>query len=216
MRQYMFSLPSDVNNTFITIWYPVMGTIKPKIADQLALGYTNKISKLKSMVTLEMYYTKTQNLLEYKEEDIVVSTTSVEDQLVSGKGDSYGVECTVETILKRLTGFVSYSLSKSTRHFTELNLGRTYPATGDRRHNLSLLMTYAITKHWACSALWIYGTGRRFTPLEGAFLLPNATMTQYDVISFSGEKNSAQLPSSHRLDINLIWRSANTKKWKSE
>ncbi len=216
MQQYLFNIPSSSNNTFITVWYPVSGTFKPKLSDQLAISYTKKIPRLKSMITLETYYLKMQHLLEFKDGMELYGLNDWENKLASGKGTSYGIECTVELNIERFTGLLSYSLAKSTRQFEELNQGKIYLATGDRRHNLSLLLNYAITKHWSVSTLWTYATGTRFTPLMGGFLVSNATMTQYDIIAVSGEKNSEKMPPSHHLDINLVWRSTPTKKWRSE
>jgi hypothetical protein len=222
MQQYIFSIPSTSNNTFsnnntfITVWYPVSGTFKPKLADQLAVSYTKKISKLKSMLTLESYYVKMHHLLDFKDGLEFYGLNDLENKLVSGEGTSYGIECTAEMNSKRFTGLVSYSLSKSTRQFEEINRGKTYLATGDRRHNLSILLNYTITKHWFVSTLWTYATGTRFTPIRGGFLVSNSTMTQYDIIKVLGEKNSEKMPPSHHLDINLIWRSTTKKKWRSE
>ena len=216
MQQYLFNIPSSSNNTFVTIWYPVNGRLQPKLADQLAVSYSRKIPKLKSMFTLEAYYVKMQHLLEFKNGMEIYGLDDLENKLTSGKGDSYGIECTVERNIERFNALLSYSLSKSTRQFDELNDGKRYLATGDRRHNLSILLNYSLTKHWSVSTLWTYATGTRFTPLLGGFLVSNATMTQYDVIAVSGEKNSEKMPPSHHLDINLIWRSNNAKKWKNE
>jgi hypothetical protein len=49
--------------------------------------------------------------------------TDFENQLIQGKGKAYGVEVLVKKESGKLTGWISYTLSKSTRHFDEVNGG---------------------------------------------------------------------------------------------
>lgn len=59
---------------------------------------------------------------------------------------SYGLELSVKRLLtERLAGLVSYTLSKTTDHFAD---GTTQRSTYDRRHVLSTVLAYDLSRHW--------------------------------------------------------------------
>lgn len=44
-------------------------------------------------------------------------------------------------------------------NFPDLNENKTFPAKYDRRHDVSVVLTYEINKKWSIGATWIYATG---------------------------------------------------------
>ena len=212
MKQYMhlvsnssFALPTD-------LWYPVTKKVKPQVADQLALGYTHHLPKMKSLITIEAYYKWLQNLIEYREGAVLLLNDNYENELISGTGRAYGVEFFLNKTSGRFTGWIGYTLSWATRYFKELET-KSYYAKYDRRHDFSFVGTYEFTKRFAFSAVWVYSTGSRFTPGVGQFIMPNASLTSIDFLTVFSPRNAIELPSSHRLDVNFIFKTRDRKKW---
>jgi hypothetical protein len=157
-----------------------------------------------------------QNLTEYREGANLLLNDDFESELLQGDGESYGVEFLAKRDQGRWNGWIGYTLSWSRRFFGELNNGFSYWARYDRRHNLSIVQNLKINKRWHFSSVWVYSSGSRFTPQIGFYSMPNASLTAIDWIPVYPRRNSVSMSSSHRLDINFVWQSKETKKFKGE
>ena len=104
-----------------------------------------------------------KNQVLFKQGTQITLSSNIEDQLTFGKGNSYGVEFFAKKNTGRLTGWFSYTLSKTTQTFAELNYGNPFPFTYDRRHNLSLVATYEISERWSVSADFVFRSGSAYT-----------------------------------------------------
>ncbi|HRO73247.1 MAG TPA: TonB-dependent receptor, partial [Saprospiraceae bacterium] len=91
------------------------------------------------------------------------------------------------------------TLSKSERTFDAIENGRWYPAVYDRPHDLSLVVNYNISEKWDLGAVFIYGTGKLYTPVSGFFLIEQNINLNY------GPRNSARLADYHRLDLSATY-----------
>jgi hypothetical protein len=204
MHQYVhlvsnssIALPSD-------LWYPVTEKIKPLQSDQVALGYNYLLEKVKTTISAETYYKKMKNLIDYKEGSVLVLNDDYEKELTTGKGDAYGVELFAQKTSGKFNGWIGYTLSWSIRQFDALNQEKMFYAKFDRRHDFSIVGNYEFTKRISASAVWVYSTGQRFTPITGYYLMPSPSNTQVDNLPIYGNRNSTILPSAHRLDISVI------------
>lgn len=207
MVQYMHLVSSSSLALPTDIWYPVSNDIKPQKSDQVALGYNYLFDKIKTTVTVEAYYKKLNNLIEYREGANLILNENYEKELVVGKGDSYGFEFFTQKMSGRFSGWVGYTISWATRQFDGLNQGKTYYAKYDRRHDLSIVGSFEFTKRVSTSAVWIFSTGQRFTPVTGTFVMPNSSLTSVDMLPIYADRNTGQLPNSHRLDLSFIVKS---------
>lgn len=207
MTQYLHLVSSSAVALPTDLWYPVTKRVKPIYSDQVALGYNHNFPKLKSIVTIEGYYKFMHNLIEYREGAVLVLNDNYENELIAGNGESYGMELFFQRNAGRLTGWIGYTISWTTRKFDGLNNGNEYYARYDRRHDLSFVGTWEATPRFVLSAVWVYSTGQRFTPVIGYFLMPNSSTTNVNTLPIYGERNSTVLPSAHRLDISLTFKS---------
>ena len=55
-----------------------------------------------------------------------------------------------------LTGWIGYTLSKTTRYFEDVNQGNPFPAKYDRRHDLSITTSYQLNDKWTLSGVFVY------------------------------------------------------------
>jgi hypothetical protein len=216
MRQYIHRVSSSSIALPTDLWYPVTRTVLPQRSDLFAAGYTHILPKLNLSISLEGYYKSMDNLIEYREGANLILNDNFENELLNGSGESYGIEMMMRKQSGRLSGWFSYTLSRSTRLFDELNSGREFPAKYDRRHVFNLVGMLDLNDKITFSAVWTYFSGARFTPQTGQFLMPNSSLTDVELVPIFGDRNSALLAASHRLDLNFVIRNSERKKFRSE
>lgn len=222
MYQYMHRVASSSIALPTDLWYPVTNRVKPQNADQVALGYNHYIPQINLGITVEGYYKHMRNLIEYREGANLILNDNFEDELVTGTGDSYGVEFLLRRKTGKLSGWIGYTFSWAKRHFEELNEGEPYWAKYDRRHDVSLVGILEINSKLSLSGVFVYQSGRRFTAQVGQYVMPNASLTGVDIIPIFSGRNSVQMPSTHRLDLNVVFKTnplnkeGEPRKFKSE
>lgn len=198
-------LPSDV-------WVPASSSIKPQSARQFAMGYYRTFDSNRYEFSTEAYYRKMYHVIDYRDNADLFLNPHVETQVLSGKGQSYGLEFYLEKKIGKLTGWLSYTLSRTTRQIDGINNNRAYPATYDKRHNLSLLANYQLSGTWSVSSIFKFTSGGYATIPEGTFNYYGAAFNYYS------SRNGYQLPSYHRLDLSFNYQSRKNehRKWKTE
>lgn len=204
MQQFMhrvssgsFVLPTD-------LWYPVTENVAPQFANHLNAGYFGTTLAQNYSFSIEVFYKKMSNLIEYREGASLVFNDNFEQELLNGVGTSRGIEFFLQKHTGKLTGWASYTLSKTDRTFEELNFGRTYPDRFDRRHVINISGVWNVAKQISLSANWVFMSGTRITAQTGQFIMPNPSLTGVDLVPIYSSKNAISLSPSHRLDINLI------------
>lgn len=214
MVQYMFLLSGSSAVLPTDLWYGISENIKPQHAQIISLGY--QYSKSAITVKAEAYYKPMQRLVEYKEGTIDLVNGSIDDKIIQGKGKAYGFELSTKIGSGKWNATIGYTLSWSNRTFEGLNNGATFLSRYDRRHDLSLITNYEFSKRIALSAVWCYATGSRFTAITGQFMMPDGNYTDIDLLPLYSGRNAIQLSAAHRLDVNLIIKNNQTRRYHSE
>lgn len=156
-------MPSD-------IWVPITKDIPLMKSNLYGLGLNYDICGFN--IAAEGYYKTLDNVLEYRNgATYFVNDQNWQEIVALGKGRSYGVELLIEKKIGKTTGWLSYTWSKALRKFDrpgdELNGGKEFYASTDRRNNLSLNVNHHFTLSSKValdiSASWNYQTGRRGT-----------------------------------------------------
>ena len=120
----------------------------------------------------EAYFKTMDNVLEYRNgATYFIVNQDWQEIVAQGKGRSYGFEVLVERKLGNTTGWLSYTWSKALRTFdrpdNEINGGKEFYASTDRRHNFSVNVSHHFTFSEKIaldlSASWTYQSGRRGT-----------------------------------------------------
>ena len=206
-------LVSNAGTTLPTdIWVPSTYKVKPQISWQYAGGLFKNFKNNMYETSLELYYKKMQNQIEYKEGYTPNTLDDTENSFVFGEGWSYGSELFINKTKGRLTGWIGYTLSWTWRKFPALNFGDKYPAKYDRRHDLSVVAMYELNKKWKLSASFVYGSGNAATLPQRFYIIGGVLTQEYSRI------NEYRLPAYHRLDLSAILtpRKSDRHKWKSE
>lgn len=216
MAQYLHRVSSAAVSFPTDIWYPVTANVRPQTSDQVTLALQKVIPGKNIFISLEGYYKKMQELIGYREGTNLFLNTDFEAQLIQGAGKAYGLEVLIKKEAGKLTGWISYTLSKSLRQYDEINSGQWFLSRYDRRHNGSVVLNYEIAKRWSFSAVFELISGSRFTPVIGRYIIPSPTLAGIQLIPVYAPMNSVKLADTHRLDLGIKFRSKPEKKFQSE
>lgn len=184
------SLPTDV-------WMPSTSYIKPQHGVQYSAGYFRNFKKNMFESSIEVYYKEMKNMVEYKEgaqpEDNVKDNP--DNSFTFGKGWSYGAEFFLKKAYGKFNGWIGYTLAWTNRQFEEINNGLEFPAKYDRRHDVSVVLTYDLSKKWTFSTIWVFASGNTGTLPVSFYFIEGQLVNEY------GERNSYRFNPYHRLDL---------------
>src|SRR5882757_4031836 len=202
-----------LNNSTATsptnVYLPSSNVVKPEIADQVSMGYYRTFHQNGIEFSSEIYYKTLQNQIDYKNGANLVGNENVEADLLFGTGRAYGWETYVKKKYGRLTGWVSYTLSKSERKINGINNNNYYPASQDQTNHLSVVGMYQASKKWVLSADFVYSTGTPVTYPDGKFSVDGSPVYAY------GNRNSQRLSAYNRLDLGATLYVKKTRKIES-
>jgi hypothetical protein len=150
-----------------------------------------------------------QNQIDYRNGAQLIGNNNVESQLMFGKGRGYGWENYIKKKTGKLTGWISYTLSKTERQIVGINNGSWYNAPQDQTHNFSVVGIYQYNRKWTFSATWVYNTGNAVTWPSGKFPVDGVPVYYYS------SRNAYRLPAYHRLDLGATMIAKKTAKFES-
>jgi hypothetical protein len=176
-------------------WIGNSYNVKPEISDQFSAGYFRKLKENNYELAVEGYYKNLQNQVDYKNGAKTLSAVDIESELLFGSGRAYGLEFIMKKKTGNLSGWISYTLSKTERKIDGINNNEWYNAKQDRTHDLSIVGTYDYSKKWTFSALFVFYTGNAVTFPSGKYTIDNVTTFYYN------GRNQDRMPNYHRLDL---------------
>lgn len=191
-------------------WIGSSYTVKPEIADQVSLGYSRNFNNNNYELNAEVYYKSMQNQIDFKNGAQITFDTAadVESELLFGKGRAYGLELIAKKKSGKLTGWISYTLSKTERKIDGINDNKWYNARMDKTHDLSVVATYQLNPKWSFSGLFVYSTGNAVTFPTGKYQLNGQTVFQYS------SRNADRMPAYHRMDISATYEPESNKRFR--
>lgn len=211
MRQYIQLVSNTTSATPIDIWTPSGKYIDPATVDQVAIGYFRNFSDNTFEASIEGFYKDFQDLLDYKDGAELLLNENLETELLSGDGRAYGMEVSIRKNKGAITGWVSYTLSRSERKVEGINGGEYFPSNYDKTHDLSVTASWKINEKWNLSSNFAFATGRPITYPDSRYVYDGITVPHY------GNRNGARTPVYHRMDIGVQFnpKGKENKRWKS-
>jgi len=207
MRQNIHLLANNTIGLPNDLWVPATKNIKPMNADQVALGFVKNLSRMFEL-TVEGYYKKMQNIIEYKDgASYLNSLNGWESKVLQGKGWAYGAEVLFQKRLGEFTGWVGYTLSYTTRNVPGINNNQTFYYKYDSRHDFSLVLNYEESKKYTYGLVWVFRTGNATTLPTGAYPMADDPDRQFfgnpqTALSYNG-RNNFRFADYHRLDLSF-------------
>ena len=213
-KQYIQVAQNSTAGTPLDIWFPASPNVKPQISDQFALGYFRNFKSNLIETSVEGYYKKMTNAIDFKDHAELLLNKELEGELRFGKAWSYGIETLVRLnglplANGKLSGWISYTWSRTWREFPDINDGEKYPAPYDRPHDVSIVGNWDISPRWTVAATWVYATGQPVTFPTGRAVIGGVILPIYS------DRNAYRMEDYHRLDVSatLHGKDKPDRKW---
>lgn len=198
-RQYIHLISNTTAATPIDVWAPSDTYIKPSTVDQVALGYFRNFKDDTYQVSVEGYYKRFYNIIDYRDGAELLLNESLEREILPGSGLAYGLEFMLKKATGRFTGWISYTLSRTERTIEGINNGNAFPSNWDKAHDLTAVLSYDINERWNASANFSYMSGRPVTYPDGRYEYNGIIVPNYS------NRNGARIPDYHRLDFSVTY-----------
>ncbi len=210
-----------VSNTSVAtpsdVWFLANEHQPPMISDQLALGYFRNFMENQLETSFEVYYKDMKNVMEPRNNATILMNEALEGDLLKAKGHSYGAEFYFRKSSGLLTGWLSYTFSRTLRRTfsddreDQINGNTYFPANFDKPHNLVVNANLQLSRKWRLGGTFSYSTGRPVTYPEMVFVHDGKLMTYFS------DRNKYRLPDYHRLDLSISFDGSlkTTRSWKS-
>jgi len=165
-------------------------------------------------MTAEVFYKRMENQLEFVDAAEIFANDELENEFAIGEGRGYGMEYSIEKKEGLLKGWIGYTWSFVERgNFEVLDTDQSFAQQGffspvyDRRHDLSVVALYELSKRFTFSATFVYGSGDlRWLPLGRWSFQDVQGATFESVVPDYQGRNNFRLPAYHRLDVGLVWK----------
>ncbi|HEY1060700.1 MAG TPA: TonB-dependent receptor [Daejeonella sp.] len=219
MSQYLHLLTNTQSPTPLDIWAPSDKFLKPQILDQFAVGYFQNFKEDVYSLEIESYYKKIKNKLDYIDGTDLIANKAVEQVVLNGIGRSYGLELILRKNTGRLTGWLSYTLSRSeqrtpgrTASETGINNGEWYKSAADKLHNISITTSYKWNEKWRIGSIFSLQSGQPITYPQSKYQYQGIDIPNY------GLRNQNNLPIYHHLDVSGTYtpKPKKQKSWQGE
>ncbi|MDE5422003.1 TonB-dependent receptor [Ancylomarina sp. DW003] len=210
--QYMQLTQNSTGGLPLDVWFPSSPNVKPQIADQVALGYFRNFYNNTIEMSLEGYYKKMKNTIDFKDFADLLLNKEIERELRFGEAEAYGFEFTANLNLNKLQGWFGYTWSRTERTVKGINNGKAYRSPYDVPHNFKAALSYELSKRTTLSANFTYSTGAPITyPVARAEY-------QGSLIKIYSGRNKYRMPDNHRLDLALTLKGKKKpgRKWEGE
>lgn len=199
--QYIHLLTNNTTQSPTDAWKLSDLNIRPQEAHQYSLGFYKNLDNDNLELSLEGYYKKSYNLLDYKVGAELMLQENTETQLLQGEGKAYGVELLLKKNAGKLNGWLGYTYSrtfiKSDSQFLDekVNNGHYFPTNFDKPHEVSAVLNYKFTQRYSLSSNFVYQSGRPITFPIGSYTYNGMEYTLYS------DRNKYRIPDYYRLDI---------------
>ena len=193
------------------VWFPTNPNIKPQKCDQFALGYFRNFRGNDIETSVEAFYKNLTDVIDFADDAVFYGNLLIDGEVRTGKGRSYGVEFLVRKNYGKLTGWLSYTYSRSFRTVKGISHDEEYRSPYDRPHCISIVINYEFTDRFNVSANWIYNTGQPITYPYGKYTDHGSTYAIYN-----GYRNQSRYPDYHRLDLSVTWKGKKHQRWQGE
>jgi hypothetical protein len=212
LLQYIHMLSNTTSISPTDIWKLSDTYIKPQMGQQIAAGLYKNFKSNSIETSLEFYYKKTNNYLDFKSGASLLLNKQIETEIINTHGKVYGAEFLLKKTTGRLNGWISYSYSKAQLQINDnlagetINDGNYYPASFDKPHSVNIITNYRFSHRYSISANFTYTSGRPITlPLAvfnngGASALFYSNRNQYRIPDYMRADFSVNMDGNHKVN----------------
>ena len=205
MRQYIHKVSNTSIMSPTDTWKLSDVNIKPQQGWQLAGGFYYNTPDRMWEFSLEGYYKKMKDYLDYRSGAKLLMNHHLETDVINTEGYAYGVELEVKKPKGKLNGWINYTYSRTflrqndARIARPINGGDWYPTEYDKPHDFKFVGNYKFTRRYSLSLNMDYSTGRPTTVPAGQYYDQQLGTTQ----AFYTDRNSYRVPDYFRMDLSF-------------
>ena len=203
LRQYIHMLSNTTAISPTDIWKLSDYNINPQFGDQVAFGLFRNFRNDSIETSVELYYKRLENILDYKSGAQLVLNPHIERDVMNTRGKAYGLEFMIKKKSGRLNGWFGYTFSRTLLKMDDervgpvINKGRFYPANYDKPHDGTLVGNYILNYRFSVSLNVTYSTGRPITLPIGTYIYSGSERALYS------DRNAYRIPNYFRADISM-------------
>ena len=203
MRQYIHKVSNTSIMSPTDIWKLSDLNIKPQNGWQVAAGIYHETAGKRYEFSAEAYYKRCSDYLNYRSSAVLLMNHNLETDVISTKGQAYGLEIQAKKPFGKLNGWISYTFSRSllrqddSRVAMPLNNGDWYPSEYDRPHDFKAVLNYKLTERYSFSSNFNYATGRPTTLPAGKYY----DSQHWRFMPYYTDRNKYRIPDYMRLDL---------------
>jgi hypothetical protein len=198
-RQYIHQLTNTTVVSPTDSWKLSDRYIRPQVGDQVALGYYHNFKRNTIEFSVEGYYKRIQDFLDYKSGAVLLLNPHLETDVVNANGRAYGVEVMLRKNVGKVNGWLSYTYARSLVQVNTatdvVNNGNWYPSNYDKPHDVTLVGNYRFSRRFSTSLNFNYSTGRPITLPLAKYYIDNALRVYYS------DRNAYRVPDYYRVDL---------------
>ncbi len=224
---------------FTSIWTAVDENVRESSSTHYIVGLQKEVSEIYSFET-ELYYKNYYNLYAYNQlsfvdvepsryEGATPVYTSSKGLFNRGDGRSFGIEMMFKRDVGPISGWVSYSLSRTEYVYDQINKGNKFVPRQDRSSVFNAVMNFdwnefwdqfldrnykERTSKWLIGVSFVYSTGQPITVPASSYYVN--TLPDWKDFNLSGEGlpgynlypseiNKYRLPAYIRLDLSISY-----------
>jgi hypothetical protein len=221
--QYLHSLRNEEFPLSNDVWITANRDVPRVVSDQIQLGLERFWGDRWS-ASAETYLRTFDGVTEFNPGSDPNDTA---DDLLSGRGRSYGLDMMVRRTSGALTGWTTVSLLRANRtfpdplaaEFEELDSEIDFPPFWDRRVNVNIVLQYAAPNRTEIGARWNFGSGLPYTRPVAQHLAWDYVIARgryrpsrdpidggdgrVPLVVVPGDRNAQRYPPYHRLDLTV-------------
>jgi len=203
LHQFIHQLTNTTAISPTDIWKLSGPHIQPQGGQQLSLGYYHDFKSHTIETSLEIYYKKINDYLDYKSGASLVLNHHIETDVLTTRGKAYGAELLIKKTAGKLNGWLSYTYSRTFLQQDDPNAGQLinngayYPANYDRPSVLNFIGNYQLNHRFSVSLNVNYSTGRPITLPTAIYDLGGGERVYYS------DRNAYRIPDYFRMDLSV-------------
>lgn len=205
--QYIISMNTQELefNQFLDYYYP-LNKAKPSLSYHYIAGIEKRLNR-NHHLSADIYYKKIERTYIFDLMQSQYEAFALSDKVFAGSGETYGLELLWKGNINKISGWCSYTLSRSERSFPNIMKGATYLYDYDHLHTIKGVVNFQATERISYSADFLFQSGSprsvenslqmfyMYEPISGQMLYsPQYTIDQ---------KNSSRMPWIMSINLGL-------------
>ncbi|WP_169719283.1 TonB-dependent receptor [Algoriphagus mannitolivorans] len=213
LYQYVQSISNTFGPTPIDLWQLSTTYLPPQRSDNFSLGIFKNSEDNKWEYSVDAFYRKGQNQVEYRDFADIFLNPHLETELVFGDGRAYGGEFMIKKNLGVLTGWLAYTYSRSffrslsDFEVEQINQNEWFPSNYDKPHEVNFILSRKMYPGGLFNLSVNYATGRPVSAVTASYLLNGGL-----VVPDYSARNQYRIPDYFRVDVSYTVEKVFSKK----